>query len=737
MKVAVYVNHLEQEYQLAFYKAFQSRAAQLSLDTVCIQQERLDEFNPEEGLCPSSAFLSVDGAVFLSSSLMDTSANPLTEELKSRFPGIPLLSAGTSLPGIKSVMIRTKESMQQLMSHLLDDHGYKKIVYVGGHEWHKDNILRKAVFRKAIEDAGRNDPEVSRVYLKAAFTEYSGMQALEGYIKENPADVPDVIVCANDTTALGVQKVLRVQEDPRWQSCAVTGFDDIAEAGEDGVSLTTIRQPLSLLGVFAAEAIYKLMAKEHVEDVMKISSSFVIRQSCGCPPVVSRRWEPSPQGKLESFISKIQHNQIRTELLERYVSHFGQSLIQADSIVAVVEQVKSFLAAVEIQDFYMLIFDAVDRLPDNAFLTYQKEAGVESFFGMENELVLKEFFASPRFSSQGNSGRSVVYYFMSGQERLGMMVYRDDPLIHAQMCNCGIFIAGALNRIRTLEKEKSLNQLLEAEVQKRTRELVQTNEELVKEAKKRIAVEAQVLKIGELERKRFSMDLHDDICQRLAGISMMCAGMASQNEKLAELSSLIDETLRRTRQYAHDSFPMELNALGLEKAIEKLCDTAQRQSYGNTKVSYSWKLKGGLDQGDDRNRNEINLYRIIQEALNNSLRHAKASHIDVSAFEEDGEAKLVIRDDGIGNPDIDYPSSRKVAVKTGVGLQSMRYRVDQLGAVLKISSSKEAGTSVVVSWKKSGNDTRSVPDGPSRGCPPSEELGQGPGLVSGGCHPPS
>lgn len=693
MKVAVYVNHLEQEYQLAFYKAFQSRAAQLDLDTVCIQQERLDEFNPEEGLCPSSAFLSVDGAVFLASSLMDTSAIPLTEELRSKFPGIPLLSAGTSLPGIKSVMIRTKESMRQLMSHLLYDHGYKKFVYVGGHEWHKDNILRKAVFRQAIEDAGKDDPEIKAVYLKAAFTEYSGMQALEGYIKENPDDIPDVIVCANDTTALGVQKVLHVQADSRWQSCALTGFDDIAEAGEDGARLTTIRQPLALLGVFAAEAIYKLMAKEHVEDVMKISSSLVIRESCGCPPVVSRRWDPSPQDKLESYISKIQHNQIKTELLERYVSHFGQSLIQADSVASVVEQVKSFLAAVEIQDFYMLVFDSVDRLPDTASLIYQKEAGVESVFGTGKEVKLKEFFASPCFSSPGNSCRSVMYYFMSGQERLGMMVYKDDPLIHAQMCNCGIFIAGALNRIRTLEKEKMANQLLEAEVQKRTGELVQ-------EARKRIEVEAQVLKIGELERKRFSMDLHDDICQRLAGISMMCAGMASQNEKLAELSGLIDETLRRTRQYAHDSFPVELNALGLEKAIEKLCDTAQRQSYGNTKLSFRWKLKEGLGQGDDRNRDEINIYRIVQEALNNSLRHAKASHIDVSAFEEDGTQMLVIRDDGTGNPAIEYPSSRMDSVKTGVGLQSMRYRVDQLGAVLRISSSVEAGTSVTVSWKK-------------------------------------
>ena len=124
MKIAVYVNHLDQDYQLSFYKAFQSRAAELSLDTICIQQERFDEFNAEEGLCPSSAFLSVDGAVFLSSSLMNTRNFPLAQELKNKFPGIPLLSAGTLLPGIKSVMIRTKDSMRQLMVHLLEYRGY-------------------------------------------------------------------------------------------------------------------------------------------------------------------------------------------------------------------------------------------------------------------------------------------------------------------------------------------------------------------------------------------------------------------------------------------------------------------------------------------------------------------------------------------------------------------------------------------------------------------------------------
>ncbi len=709
MKVAVYVNLLEQEYQLAFYKAFQSRAAQLSLDTVCIQQERLDGFSQGKGICPSSSFLSVDGAVFLSSSLMSTSEIPLAEALKSKFPGIPLVSAGIMLPGIKSVMIRTKESMRQLMSHLLYGHGYRKFIYVGGHEWHKDNILRKAVFTESIEEARKKVPGIEAAYLHAEFNEYTGMQALEGYIKENPEFIPDVIVCANDTTAIGVQKVLRVQGNPLWQSCALTGFDDIKEAGEDGARLTTIRQPLSLLGVFAAESIYKMLTHGQVEDVVKISSSLVIRSSCGCPIAFSRQseagWSAAGglQGRLENYISRMQHSQIMAELLERYVSHFGQSLNQADTISAVVDKLKAFLASVEMRDFYLLLFGKTGSFPETAFLTYQKEAGEESFFGTEKKVSLKEFFSSPRFSSKGNASRSIIYYFMSGQERLGMMVYKDDHVIHSQMCNCGIFLAAAFDRIRTLGKEKLANQILEAEVQKRTRELVQTNRKLVEEAEKRIQVEAQVLKIGELERKRFSMDLHDDICQRLAGISMMCAGLASQNEKLAELSGLIDETLRRTRQYAHDSFPMELNSLGLEKAIGNLCDAVQRQSYGKTRVSYSWNLSGEPELGEDKNRNEINVYRIIQEALNNSVRHAKASQIDVSVTEADGLLTVTVHDNGAGNPDINFPPADgglEGNVNMGVGLQSMHYRADQLGADFRIVSSQDGGTSVILSWNQ-------------------------------------
>ena len=107
--------------------------------------------------------------------------------------------------------------------------------------------------------------------------------------------------------------------------------------------------------------------------------------------------------------------------------------------------------------------------------------------------------------------------------------------------------------------------------------------------------------------------------------------------------------------------------------------------------------------GEDRNRNEINVYRIIQEALNNSVRHAKASQIDVSVSETDDLLAVTVHDNGAGNPDINLPpedGGQEGNVKMGVGLQSMHYRADQLGADFRIVSSRDGGTSVILSWKK-------------------------------------
>jgi len=254
-----------------------------------------------------------------------------------------------------------------------------------------------------------------------------------------------------------------------------------------------------------------------------------------------------------------------------------------------------------------------------------------------------------------------------------------------------------------LEDEKERSRMLESEVQLRTRDLLEMNRKLTKESKQRLAVEEEVLHISELERLRFSLDLHDDICQRLAGISMYTKSLKNGAD-LGELSEMIDETLLRTRQYAHDSFPVELDSLGLNEAIGSLCHTIQKQT--GCICEYSWELPESVRI---TNAQEINLYRIIQEAMNNIVKHSKATHADISVIYKKEALVIQICDNGEGIPKsalkgIDSP--KKELRNIGIGLKSMEYRAHQINAKYSLKSSKEGGTIIEIRLPVSHSPTR-------------------------------
>jgi len=179
---------------------------------------------------------------------------------------------------------------------------------------------------------------------------------------------------------------------------------------------------------------------------------------------------------------------------------------------------------------------------------------------------------------------------------------------------------------------------------------------------------------------------------------MICKGLSKDNPPIEELSLLIDETLHRTRLYAHNSFPTDLKSEGLKRNLESLCEAVQKESLNALKVLFEWKVpkRCGIDKDPIR---QINIFRIVQEALHNTMKHSKADTVLVSVsgeIQKSGpKVKVIVSDNGIG-------ISKKKSDRNGMGLTSMKYRADQIGAKFTI---KKGGVPALFKNAPSGGCT--------------------------------
>lgn len=703
MKIALYVNGLDDEYQLSLFRSIQKRTQDKGIGLLCIQQEHINPPAENDMFFPSRKFINVDGIMLLTSSMLETVTEKVSENLHGQLKGTPVVSIGGSIPNINSIIIRGKSSMEQLMDHLINYHNYRHYLFLSGPKDHQDNIVRLTVFKNALESARQKIPDISYDIIYGFYNENKATNAMNQYFEDNRNNPPDVVVAANDEMALGALKVLRTRSDYKWQHTAVTGFDDTDRAQMSQPPLTTIRQPYEKAANQAVDALYGLIKQQEPEMLIKVDSALHIRNSCGCSDSTDGTAEPDSEKELintKIMLNNIQNQTVKATRYMRNTSLLTQTLNTADSLDQLAPALKEFLDNLDIKDFYMVLFaEPVHELPDKARIVYKKVSGSEAeeqnLIPEPEEVNLTDFFSTIMAESDEGAVTRCIRYMRAGQDMYGFLVYDADELAHPHICNMSAFLASTLQRFRIMELDKARAEELEREVDKRTRDLKKTHKLLEAESQRRIQVEAEVLKISELERMRFSMDLHDDICQRLAGLSMKCRGIAGSgggNPKIEELSDQIDETLTRTRQYAHDSYPVELNTLGLNQAMDNLCHSYQKQT--NYKLIYTWNAPDPVNISQNA---QIALFRILQEALHNIVKHAKATKVRVSISTKGwkGAQKLIVKieDNGQG---LAASKDSKRKESSGLGLRSMQYRADQIGAEFTITSPETGGTRVII-----------------------------------------
>jgi signal transduction histidine kinase len=193
----------------------------------------------------------------------------------------------------------------------------------------------------------------------------------------------------------------------------------------------------------------------------------------------------------------------------------------------------------------------------------------------------------------------------------------------------------------------------------------------------------------EVERRRLARELHDETGQALTSILLGLRAVEEAGsgdgirESISAVRELVVATLQDVRTLAVQLRPKALDDFGLVPALERLVQTFSEST------GISVDLEAGLGEHRVPAEVETTLYRIIQEALTNVVKHAEAKRVSVLLVRRDGSVTAVVEDDGIG---FDATSTRE----DGLGLLGMRERVELHDGHLKIEASPGAGTTLVV-----------------------------------------
>lgn len=675
-RIGLVLKYLDEEYQSSIFRGAGTEAERLGAELVCIQGDQFDgRLSGSSFFFANSPATGLDGIVFVSSILPDNSSATLPATLKKNFGSTPFVSIGTALEGIPSVISETDEPIEQLVDHLVDDHEYRRFLYLGGPKENNDNRSREAAFRKALKHKSASGKSCSLAVRNAElFSETAALQLMEQYCLAHPERDIDVLLAGSDDMAAGVLKYLRTGAPESWKHCPITGFDDIPLAATWPLSLTTVHQPTERMGAEAVHMLVDLLSGKTPPAVLAIPGETIRRNSCGC-----RDYQPV-------VLPEETARALQREQFLRDVSYFGQEIMGASGLEAVERPLCEFLTNVASREFALVLYDSpATQVPDRGRLQLKMSPLSGSTRYRETRMrPLRDIF-SLLLESPGVPGSPrCLFHLRSGDTRLGFILYSVDQSVHSYMSLSGMFLSHALRRLYEQEKDHDRARELEQEVEKRTRELKE-------EALRRREVEEAVLRISDLERLRFSLDLHDDICQRLAAMTMICKKDSRTDPVMKTLFDMASETLQKTRQYAHESFPVEIDSLDISDALSRLCsDMDSGEGPGITFVQEGPITALTREQ-------KINMFRIAQEALQNSIKHSRARKTAVRLEYRPGSLTLSITDDGRG---FDNSGTRMVRGNKrrprGLGIRSMEYRAHQLDGKFAITSGNDRGTTVTV-----------------------------------------
>ncbi len=244
------------------------------------------------------------------------------------------------------------------------------------------------------------------------------------------------------------------------------------------------------------------------------------------------------------------------------------------------------------------------------------------------------------------------------------------------------------------DRERRAQDELEGRVAERTRDLTALTRELKDRDERRARLLAKFIRAQEDERKRIARELHDETCQTVAAVSMAADTALTRppdpdRGRLREIKALAGRALEEVHRVIYDLRPSVLDDLGLASAVRWYAD----RHVAPAGIAVRCEIEGL----EERLPVEIEtaVFRVVQEALTNVVRHARAETVLIQMAREGAQLTIEVEDDGLGFDPASVATPESSG--RGLGLLGIRERVELLGGHVTIDSAPGQGTRLAVS----------------------------------------
>jgi signal transduction histidine kinase len=196
---------------------------------------------------------------------------------------------------------------------------------------------------------------------------------------------------------------------------------------------------------------------------------------------------------------------------------------------------------------------------------------------------------------------------------------------------------------------------------------------------------------SEAERRRWARELHDETLQELAALkviaesSLRSGDATSQGRALERVTGQIEQVIGGVESLITELRPAALDDLGTQAAIEALLDRVRERSGLAIEADFDLAWEGGRVTSRHQPEVEATIYRVVQEAVNNVVKHADASRARIAVTETNGTVSITVEDDGTG-------ISARSGERSGFGLLGIRERLSLVGGEMSIGPGPGGGT---------------------------------------------